>query len=51
VATDVALALGCREGAGLGLAVELLQLDAEGAEEQERLVAHGLAAGEGALRP
>ena len=38
-------------GAGFGLAVELAQLDAERAVKDERILAHRLAAGEGAAQP
>ena len=38
-------------GAAFGLAVELPQLDAERAVEHERILAHRLAAGEGAAQP
>ena len=45
----MAFGLRRRERRGLGLPIELLELDAEAAKKQKRVLAHRLAAGESAL--
>src|SRR5690606_33203956 len=48
---DLVVGLGRRQGRVFGLAVKLLQVDAQGAEKEERVLAYGLAGRVGVADP